>query len=277
MPSNHLSTLIKRIKQIFKYRKIDIDELIEDNRRMKEMLERRSALEDLGALAASLEHDIKNPLGVLESDIGTMKSKFQSNPEVLSWLARLEAQKRRIYAATGIIPIVRVDADFNEKFVSKVSIRDLINGCVKTVKNEVNTKDVSFLVLRQHKASSNKEYFVPAYAPLLQQVFINILKNSIEAIHESKRERGVINVELKLDSESNHLLHIEISDNGCGIPPENISKLTSLFTTKGDRRPNSGIGLYIANRIMQIHRGKLEIKSKPGEGTVALLTLPRHH
>jgi signal transduction histidine kinase len=269
MPKNSLLNTIKRIRQLFKHKSIDLDELIENNARMKEILERRSVLEEIGALSASIEHDIKTPLATMRLVIRNMETKFQHNSDIMIHLAKLETHRSRIAAIIRTISISRADADFYERYMLKTNLREVIHRCIKTVKDEVNTKNIFF--------SQDVQFihFVYAYPSLLQHAIANVLKNAIEAIYEAKRERGIIHIMSKLDSESNNLLTIEVRDNGCGIPDEDINRLTSLFATKAGIRPNSGFGLFIANKIMEIHKGRLEIKSKIGEGSVVSLTLPR--
>src|SRR5438067_2110323 len=89
---------IRRIIQFFNTKNTDEQNVAEDYSRMKEMLERRSTLEEIGLLTASIEHDIKNPLAVMESEIQRMKRKFQANPEVIAGLERIDEQKQRVYA-----------------------------------------------------------------------------------------------------------------------------------------------------------------------------------
>lgn len=271
MSKNFLAPITKRIRQIFKYRNVDIDELMESFTRTQEMLQRRSVLEEIGLLTASIEHDIKNPLAVIESEIDQMKNRFQGYPAVIARVERIEEQKERIYAATKIIQLLRADEDFYTKSMSKTNINDLMHSCVKAVKQEMNHRNIVF---RQDERT--RDLFVFAYPPLLQQAIINILKNSIEAIHETKRGSGVIKTKLRKDHTHTELLRIEISDNGNGISDEAALKLTTLSTTKGDTRPNRGIGLFITDRIIQIHRGKLEIQSRVGEGTLVRVFLPKH-
>jgi two-component system, sporulation sensor kinase D len=268
MLKNLLPT-IKRIRQFFRYRSIDIEELIENNARMKEMLEERSRLEDLGALAASIEHDVKTPLTSMSTIISSMERKFQHDSNIINFLSRLRTDIHRIAAIIRITSIVRADTDFYERHMSKTSLVELIHKGIKAVKNEMDVKHILF------KQDVRLEYFINAHPMLLEQAVVNILRNSVEAINRSNLERGYIHIRSKLAPESNDHLIIEISDNGCGIPDEYIDKLTSLFTTKGDRKPIIGLGLFVAKKITKIHRGKLEIKSKVGEGTVVSLILPR--
>jgi signal transduction histidine kinase len=121
----------------------------------------------------------------------------------------------------------------------------------------------------------------------MEQMLVNLLKNGIEAIRETGKDRGVITIRIAAikhippEEAADYNLKpwakwvkIEIEDNGCGIPAENLGKLTSLFTTKTDRKANGGIGLYIAMRLLKIHEGCMGINSTEGKGTTITLYLP---
>lgn len=270
MSNSIISSAIKRIRQIFYIRKPEEQKLIEEYNRVIEELEKRSVLEEIGSLTASIEHEIKNPLAVIESEIQRMKRRFQANPEIITGLERIEAQKQRIYTITQIIPVLRADADFSEKSMVKTSIRSLVSQCVNAVKREVNTRNIVF----KYNSASN-DFFINAYPLLLQQAIINVFKNSIEAINESRRPRGIINITVRLDRGLKNLVKIEISDNGCGIPDENIHRLTTLFTTRSASKPNAGLGLFITSRIVKTHGGNMGIESKVNEGTTVSIILPR--
>ena len=270
MSKSALFKVIKRIRQAFSPSNSEEQYIVEDYRRIKEMLERRSDLEEIGLLAASIEHDIKTPLAVIDSIIYRMKKRFQANPEVIAGLEKIEEQKQRIYTITQIIPVLRADTSFSDKYKAKVSVREVINRCIKEVKQEVNTQNISFI----QNAHSTKEFIVNVYPQLLQQAIINVLKNAIEAIRECKRQRGLIDITLNIERDKN-LVRVEIRDNGCGISEETIQKLTTQFTTKVDKS-NRGLGLFITNRIVKIHGGNIEISSEVNEGTSVSIILPRH-
>ena len=261
--------IVSKLRQFF-VRGVKKKDLIEEYDRVVEKLERRSELEEIGALTASIEHEIKNPLAVIESEIERMSRRFQGHPEIMTGLERIRAQKQRIYHITKIIPVLRADAALHERSMVKTGIRSLVHQSINSVKQEVNTRHVSF----QYSSAAN-DYFVNAYPPLLQQAIINILKNSIEAISESSRDRGVIKIVVRPDRSFKNLVRIDISDNGCGIPAENLTVVTTLFTTKSENKPNAGLGLFITNKIVKTHGGSLGIESRVNEGTTVSIILGR--
>ncbi len=121
---------------------------------------------------------------------------------------------------------------------------------------------------------------VKEYAPVLPlfhgdpdqllQVFINLILNAIQSMTEG----GTLLLRTEVVENQ---IRIDIQDNGCGISPENISKLyTPFFTTKKEVK-GVGLGLAVSYGIIQRHQGKITVKSKEGAGTVFSIFLPVKH
>lgn len=101
----------------------------------------------------------------------------------------------------------------------------------------------------------------------LRQVFINIIDNGIKY----SKSGGVIEVEANLMP---NRVEIKISDNGCGIAKEDLPKVKNRFYKANNTVRGSGIGLAVADELISLHRGKLEIESELGKGTVVSIILP---
>jgi two-component system NtrC family sensor kinase len=109
---------------------------------------------------------------------------------------------------------------------------------------------------------------IQADAAQLQQVFVNLFNNSADAMEKG----GTITISTHpSDAQS---VEIRISDTGCGIPTENISKLfTPFFTTKPIGK-GTGLGLSIVYGIIKLHHGQIMVNSQVGQGTTVIITLP---
>jgi len=101
----------------------------------------------------------------------------------------------------------------------------------------------------------------------LNQVFVNLLSNAIDAIPE----KGKISIRTKY---RDAVLEVEIRDNGIGIKAESLSNLFDPFYTTKEIGKGVGLGLYIVYGIIEQHRGKIEIKSEEGKGTSFTILLP---
>ncbi|MBD5113607.1 MAG: HAMP domain-containing histidine kinase [Ruminococcaceae bacterium] len=101
----------------------------------------------------------------------------------------------------------------------------------------------------------------------LRQVFLNIIDNAIKYIGKD----GVVNVDAVLKENS---IEIKVADNGCGISKEDLPKVKNRFYKANNTVRGSGIGLAVADELVSLHSGKLEIESVQGEGTTVTITLP---
>lgn len=105
----------------------------------------------------------------------------------------------------------------------------------------------------------------------LKQVFINVIDNALKYTPEE----GVVAIEVKYNVETDpQYLTITVTDTGCGISPEDLPKVKEKFYKANQTVRGSGIGLAVADEIMQLHKGTLEIESGVGVGTTVTLTLP---
>ena len=103
----------------------------------------------------------------------------------------------------------------------------------------------------------------------IEQVLINLVKNSIEAFQKKSADKKV-NI---IATTYGGFVRLEVSDNGDGIPPDKMDKIfLPFFTTK---ESGNGIGLALSKQIMNIHKGSISIESSKGKGTLALLEIPK--
>ena len=108
---------------------------------------------------------------------------------------------------------------------------------------------------------------IPCHGGKLGQVFLNLLVNAAQAIPK----RGTITVRTRLKDEA---IHIEVSDTGSGIPPENLNRIFEPFFTTKDVGKGTGLGLNLAYNIIKTHGGRISAESTVGEGTTFHIELP---
>lgn len=231
----------------------------------QEQLMQAEKLTSLGQLAASIAHEVNNPLsGVLNYTQLLIKrinnDKF-SKETALDSLSKMESE------LTRSTRLVRNLLDF---------ARQSAPALVETDLNDIIGR---VLELTAHSAQLNKVEVVKELSPSLpkltadpnqlQQVCTNLILNAIQAMPGG----GKLHLRTSLD---NGQLKMEVQDTGCGISPENMGKLfTPFFTTKKEVK-GVGLGLAVSYGIIQRHRGKIEVHSKEGEGTTFAVYLPVH-
>jgi two-component system nitrogen regulation sensor histidine kinase NtrY len=142
-----------------------------------------------------------------------------------------------------------------------ILIGNWLNALRLLMKNRLNEENIN---LRISKKGSQEELI--GDEKLLNQVMINMLNNAIDALKSSEHKKIVISV----SENTMGRIKISISDNGKGIPPEEIEKIfIPFYTTKEN---GSGIGLSLSRKIMRLHRGSISVFSQPNEQTKFVLS-----
>jgi signal transduction histidine kinase len=105
----------------------------------------------------------------------------------------------------------------------------------------------------------------------LEIVFINLIKNALDAMEGVRRDRHSLSL---IGSTQNGSVSIRVRDTGMGIPAKDVSHIFEpYYSTKG--RKGTGMGLYLTQQIVKAHGGSIEVRSEEGEGSEFVLTLPK--
>ena len=224
-------------------------------------------LNTLGEMAARLAHELNQPLTAIKLFARTGAHEldaFKADTESLrSCLSVIETQAMR---AGEIIRNIRQLAAKKAPQCSPVDINKLIQKAVEFIQPDTRRKSIVVnLNLDQHIPQ------VIVDSTQIQQVIINLLLNSIDALKgkEKKQRKILLTSEIHEDGYAG----VRIIDNGCGMDKNNIERIfDSFFTTKGDR--GMGMGLSICNSIIEGHGGKIWAESTLKEGSTFIFTLP---
>ena len=201
-----------------------------------------------------LTHEIKNPLAVCKGYMDMMNlSNIDKSQKYLNII------KSEIERSLNII------ADFME--FNKIKINKEIIDLVMLL-DEI-TDSFTLLIKSQFiKFNYHNEYeeiYLNGDYERLKQVFVNVIKNSIESIDSS----GIIDIDIFCEEKS---VTITISDNGIGMNDEEISNIKEMFYTT--KKNGTGLGVALSNEIIVAHKGKMEYVSKKNIGTKCIITLP---
>lgn len=244
--------------------------------------ERTRRLALLGEMAASVAHEIKNPLSSLKGALQYLQEERRTqarpagdaDPAAAAHAARVDS----FFAimAEEIERLNRLATDF-QYFTRPVEIRGQ-----RVAVNPLVAATVALLVpglpagiaVRQELDPAGPE--VEADPELLRQALINLIKNAAEA----QPEGGEVRVATRRAAATGTgagatgpaLVEIEVADRGVGIEPEDLGRIGEpLYTTK---RRGSGLGLAVVKRVVEAHRGRLDVESRAGQGSRFLLRLP---
>ncbi len=227
----------------------------------------------LGRLAASVGHEVNNPLTILSMNVSRMILKYRKEPnikvqEVAEYFEKMESNIQRIKAVVNTLTGLLKKSE-KGKF-EPLSLKLVIEETLPLVQ---------FQTYLDNLTGTEVEFDIPANTPLikgdlerLQEVFLNLFTNAYHALAGRKDRR--IEVSARVEEANPRFVTIDFADNGCGMDDETAMKIFSYgFTTKGEGK-GSGIGLYMCRYIIEIHGGEIKVSSKPGAGTRFTLTLP---
>jgi signal transduction histidine kinase len=244
----------------------ELDEYDKRLRENQEGLIRAEKLTSLGQLAASVAHEINNPLaGVLvytQLLAKKLNSAQFSKESATEYLSKMETELTRSSR------LIRNLLDFARQSPPRfweVDVNEVINRSFELASHSAQLQHVQ--VTKELAPALPK---ISADFDQLQQVCTNLIMNAIQAMPEG----GTLTIRTSADKTQ---VKIEVQDTGVGIPPENMRKLfTPFFTTKREVK-GVGLGLAVSYGIIQRHHGRIEVKSKEGKGTTFTVYLPLHY
>jgi two-component system NtrC family sensor kinase len=246
----------------------------------------------IGQLAAGVAHEINNPVGFVNSNLGTLGKYINNMFEVINAYAAAEA-KVGINTCPEVAQIKKaVDFAFLVEDIPSL-LRESQDGLARVKRIVQDLKDFSHVdesnwqhaSLEQgmdstlnvvaneikYKAQVVKEYCgipdVECMPSQLNQVFLNLLMNAAQAIDS----KGIITIRTGLAADE---VWVEVEDTGKGIAPENLHRIFDPFFTTKPVGKGTGLGLSLSYGIVQKHRGRIEVKSELGKGTTFRVCLP---
>lgn len=226
---------------------------------LQEKLAEEGKMAALGRMAANFAHQIRNPL----TTVGGLARR----------LAGLKIDGRGLkYAASINSEAARLEMMLNNMFsyVQPPALNPEKHDIVAAI--EKSLQDFSYIIKKQAVEVRKNYQPVPELlfdVKLISLALENLLANALEAMPDGGRLSLVIASE-----EKESKVKVEVRDSGPGIPPDVIETIFEPFYTTKVGEKKVGLGLTIAKKLVEDHRGTLEIVSRPGAGTTAIMTLP---
>ena len=225
--------------------------------------ERYSAWE---SVARKLAHEIKNPLTPIQLSIDRLKEKYSEKlkDDKSEFSKYLETINRQIVDIKKLVNEFSDFARMPSPILKKIKITDVLNRAISFYKMSNEELIITF------NKTINSNFFVKGDAEHLYRVFLNLIKNSIEAIDEKKQKNSNFKGKITLEiSTNNEYIVIKMLDNGIGFKDVvNITK--PYFTTK---KQGTGLGLPIVSKIINDHGGDINF-FKNSDGAKIIITLP---
>jgi len=251
----------------------------------------------IGLLAAGVAHEINNPIGFVNANLGTLRSYFDGLLSLLSVYETLAAECDKDSPVLARLQQMRqaIDIDYvrqdgpmliEESLDGLSRVRKIVQDLKRFAHVDLNpaweTADIhecidSALNIAnneiKYRATVRKNYGnlppVECLPSQLGQVFLNLLVNAAQAIPEG--ERGEIDIRTGVSGDS---VWIEIVDNGRGISPEHQNRIFDPFFTTKPVGEGTGLGLSLSYGIVKTHNGMIAVCSEQGKGTIFHISLP---
>lgn len=252
----HAEEVLKRDKETFE--KL-ISEKTHELFKTQAELDKAKRLSDLGILAATVAHELRNPLGVIKIAAYNIRKKRENS--LLD--KHLDNIEKKVLESGQIINNLLNYSRIKIPSYEKIQIYDILNECITFTKRRFHKQNVSIV----KKFKSRKKKLIEADPLQIREIFNNILTNAYQSVSNKK---GKIEISARDDGKGS--IEISFKDNGMGIGKEDLERVFEPFFTRKSK--GTGLGLTICNELVNLHSGRIDIKSKKGKGTSITVSLP---
>ena len=282
----------KRAEEALQREKAEQQILIDRLEEAHNQLLQSEKMASIGQLAAGVAHEINNPIGYVNSNLGALQTYVQSMLRLISDYELHEEELKpesriALHALKQKIDIVYLRQDVSDLLSESLGGLQRVKRIVQDLKDfsHIGDSEMQWANLEdglestlnvvwnelKYKVQIVKDFGsipeVKCIPSQINQVFMNLLVNAGQAI----QERGVITLRTRQEGKN---VCVEISDTGTGIPQEIINRIFDPFFTTKPVGTGTGLGLSITHGILRKHNGQIEVESQPGKGTTFRITLP---
>ena len=215
-------------------------------------------LADIGTLAASVAHELRNPLGVINAAAYNLRRKISD----VNILKHVESVEKKAVESSQIIDNLLVYAKMKLPDFKKTPLHSLLAECITAAKRIFRGKSVKISCA----LSPVKDLFIEADALQLSEIFSNIISNACQAIEDKS---GIVEVKARA---YNGFAEISVKDNGVGIEPGDLENIFKPFFT--NKTKGTGLGLALCREMVGMHSGTITVESAPGKGSTFTVSLP---
>jgi PAS domain S-box-containing protein len=249
---------------------ITIGEDVTESRRIQGQIMQSEKLAAIGQLAAGVMHEINNPLATISACVAAIDGRLGqlTGKEKVAVEEYLEIIDKEVDRCTRIVDGLLDFSRPKGKTKGRVVLNALVDETLFLLKHHQRFKRLS--LVRQLDMS------LPATngnAEQLTQVLMALMLNAVDAMDD---RRGMLTVRTGRNPNLTDEVFVEIEDNGVGIPRSEHSKIFDPFYTTKPPGRGTGLGLSICYGIVEDHRGRIEVDSQPGRGSIFRVFLPVH-
>lgn len=232
----------------------------------QEALIQAEKLAAIGILSAGVAHEINNPISGIKNCINRINKAPDNIEQNIDYLIMIQQ------AVDKIELVVKQLLSFSRKqdfIFDKVDLRQIIEESIALSKHKLQSCQI------QIKTHFPSPIIINGSANHLEQVFVNLILNSIDAISEKQGEDSQLNGLIEMFSKrASGRIHIHLKDNGLGIAESMKDKVFNPFFTSKEVGEGTGLGLSISFNLIKEHKGNISFMSEPGKGTEFVIDLP---
>ncbi len=226
----------------------------------------------MGRLAAGVGHEINNPLAYVISNINYVRTELKREPPVppsqeirQEMLGAIEEAKEGAERVRLIVQDLKTLSRPDDAATGTADLSAVVRSAANIATHEVR---------RRARLVQECQDLPPVRGnpARLGQVFLNLIINAAHAIAEGQVEQNEIRIVARLESPERIL--VEVSDTGCGIPPENLERIFDPFFTTKPSGQGTGLGLSLCHNIITAMGGTITVESKVAQGTTFRVSLP---
>ena len=245
-----------------------LKQLLEEREEIIRQLTLFNKTAGMGALVASLAHELNQPLSVIQTNAGMIElvlndheSKLDQDPRIDRAMTGLRNANQR---AATIISTLRNMFGQGRKTISSFDFNELVNDVLLLCQPTFSRHGIQ-VQIQLHSAALN----FTGDKSQLQQVLLNLITNAIEAFPATFE--GLKNITIQTNIENNRIV-MSVADNGVGISPEIEAVVFELLRT--NKESGMGIGLWLSKTIIDSHQGNISFTTQVNQGTRFVVTLP---
>ncbi|CAN2041705.1 two-component system, NtrC family, sensor kinase [Candidatus Magnetomoraceae bacterium gMMP-15] len=299
--SQDLISELQKANEILKSENKSLQEKLKEK---TDMLVQSEKMASIGVIAAGVAHEINTPISFINSNLSVIKkyckrirnllekyisleNYFKGNQsekikKLLEEIEEFKKQQKLDFIITDLVDLAAESLDGTKQISEIVKSLKTFSRVDEAKPRHIDINETIESTLYmiwselKYKTKIIKDYgdlpMVQCFPQKISQVFINLLMNAVQAIEE-KGTIKIVTRHIKY-SENDEIVEIKISDDGAGIPEQDILKIFDPFFTTKPLGDGTGLGLNISNDIIKAHGGSIKVESEAGKGTIFTISLP---
>ncbi|BDU50336.1 ATP-binding protein [Haliovirga abyssi] len=225
-----------------------------EKQKLEKMSLKNERVYAIGKLASSIVHEIRTPLVGIKGFADIILKKYKGDTKIEYYMNIIKSEVTRLDELSTML----LDYSKNKKYIfTKNNLKVVLEESILNFKKVIKSNNIKL------ELDISKDIIFNFDRNRLKQVFLNLIKNSIEAIAGND---GIIKIKTK---KLGKIVEVTFEDNGVGIPAEKLERIFEPFVT--NKVQGTGLGLAIVSDIVQSHNGKITIESEEGKGTKFIL------